>query len=98
VINYFTFAASKTISTQTSPADLLALLKLLAQQIPRLTVLLNGVDESENPDDVMQSLITCFAGTWAKMIIFSRPNIHTLLSTQTLIHITLSRQSVEDDI
>jgi hypothetical protein len=92
VINCFTFAASKTISTRASPADLLALLKLLAQRIPRLTLLLDGVDESEDPDDVMQSLVTCFAGTRGKMIIFSRPNIHTLLSSQTLIRIKYTRR------
>jgi hypothetical protein len=98
VLNCFTFAATKSMTSRASTKDLLALLKLLAQHVSRLTLLLDGVDESDKPDDFISSLVTCFSGTPAKMILFSRPNIRTLMSTPLIAQITLSRQSVEDDI
>jgi len=56
------------------------------------------VDESNDPDDFIKSLLTCFSGTPAKMILFSRPNIGILMSKPMIAQIPLSRQSVGDDI
>lgn len=46
----------------------------------------------------MQSLIGSLQGTGTRMIIFSRPNIKTLISSHTMPRITLSRQSTDADI
>lgn len=98
VLDCFTFAATKSATRCASIKDLLALLKLLARHIPRFTLLFDGLDESDDPDDLIKSLATCFSGTPAKMIFFSRPNIRTLMAAPRIEQITLLRHSVEDDI
>jgi hypothetical protein len=98
VLDCFTFAATKSVTSCASIKDLLALLKLLARHIPRFTLLLDGVDESDDPDGLIKSLATCFSGTPAKMIFFSRPNVRALMAASRTEQITLLRHSVEDDI
>ena len=98
MLDCFTFAATKSVTNRASTKDLLALLKLLAQHVSRLTLLLDGVDESNDPDGFIKSLLTCFSETPAKLILFSRPNIGILMSKPMIAQIPLSHQSVEDDI
>ncbi|KFZ09338.1 hypothetical protein V501_05591 [Pseudogymnoascus sp. VKM F-4519 (FW-2642)] len=98
VLDCFNFVADKSATSCASIKDILALLKLLARHIPRFTLLFDGLDESDDPDDLIKSLAKCFSGTPAKMIFFSRPNVPALMAAPRIEQITLLRHSVEADI
>ena len=58
--------------------ELIELFHLVAQRLPRLILLLDGVDESSDPESLAASVGSILHGTKAKAILFSRPNIAIL--------------------
>ena len=96
VLDYFAFAMSDSSYPSATTSELLCLLQLMAHTLPNLTVLLDGVDECDDPE-VVSDLGSIVGGTKAKSILFSRPNVRALALAK-LRHIELTRQEVENDI
>lgn len=97
VLDRFVFAMSESSYPSATTSELLGLLELMAHRLPHLTLLLDGVDECDDPELVVSDLGSALGGTKAKSILFSRPNIRPLASAK-LRHIELTRQEVEGDI
>lgn len=97
VLDRFAFVMSESSYPSATTFELLSLLEMMAHRLPHLTLLLDGVDECEDPELVVSDLGSALGGTKAKSILFSRPNIRILASTK-LRHVELTRQEVEGDI
>jgi hypothetical protein len=98
ILDRFAFAMSESKNTLATTSELLGLLELMAHRLPRLTLLLDGVDECDNPEGVVSALGSALTGTRTKSILFSRPNIRTLGCAPKLRHITLTRRELDADI
>ncbi|KAH6970626.1 hypothetical protein BKA56DRAFT_596676 [Ilyonectria sp. MPI-CAGE-AT-0026] len=100
VLNAFSFAKNGSGNTYALVAELVGLFQMVAYRLPRLILLLDGLDESNDPKEVAASVASVLRGTEAKAILFSRPNVevlqaHTRLS---LRHIDVARAKVDSDV
>ncbi|RSL87483.1 hypothetical protein CDV31_016241 [Fusarium ambrosium] len=102
IFDAFTLARMRSSSSKASTNDLLELLNMLASRhMENLKLLLDGVDESDDPDRVVSDMITALKGTGAKILFFSRPNVKTFrayTATAQLTCLSLTRRNVEGDI
>ena len=97
ILDMFLFAVSNAQSSS-SKEELLELLKVILSRLRDVSVVIDGLDECEDPDKLLKSLREAAEGCDAKIIIFSRPNVHTLMKAPGLRTISMSRKSVEPDL
>ncbi|KAH6679199.1 hypothetical protein B0J14DRAFT_649592 [Halenospora varia] len=78
--------------------DLLRLLSMVPHRLQKVYIILDGIDESEDPDTLVEALATAFEDLNVKLLLFSRPNIHVLRKATSLHTITIRRELVEPDL
>ncbi|ROT41607.1 hypothetical protein SODALDRAFT_322705 [Sodiomyces alkalinus F11] len=100
VLNAFSFAVKLSRQTYALEAELVGLFQLVANQLPRLVLILDALDESNNPEGLATSVASVLHRTKAKAIVFSRPNIRVLQNQlkSSLRHIHLTRKKVDWDV
>lgn len=97
VLDMFLFAVSDAQSSS-SKEELAQLLKVVLSRLRTVSVIIDGLDECESPDELIKSLSEAVQGYNAKIVIFSRPNVHTLMKAPGVRTISVSRRSVEADL
>ena len=99
LLNVFSFAAESR-ETYALEAELVGLFQLIAYRLPQLVFVIDGLDESNDPEKLAASVASVFYGTEAKAIVFSRPNIGVLQRSakRSLRHIDLIRDKVDPDV
>jgi hypothetical protein len=99
ILDTFSFALSNAKSdSNASNEDLLQLLSVIIRRKQNIYVILDGIDEGDNPDVLIKDLISVFHNSNGKLLFFSRPNVHTLRKAHSLRSITITRSSVEPDL
>jgi hypothetical protein len=80
-----------------SSNNLQDLVRIAANCIPNLFIVVDAVDECESPDEFGEDLIRLFRGTSAKILLFSRPNVRSLQrAVQEEFRITISKLNRPD--
>ncbi|KAI0482519.1 hypothetical protein GGR56DRAFT_191479 [Xylariaceae sp. FL0804] len=85
-------------NAKASASDLLDLLTFVARRLANLVVMLDGLDESDEPETIITDISRAFEGTNSKIIIFTRPNVQLLTSVAGFRRIAITRNKVERDI
>ncbi|KAH7146235.1 hypothetical protein EDB81DRAFT_934139 [Dactylonectria macrodidyma] len=102
IFDAFVLARMSSSSSIASTNELLELLSMLvSRHVKNLKLLLDGVDESDDPDRVVRDITTALKGTSARILLFSRPNVKALrgyTGTGQFASLSLIRRNVEGDI
>ncbi|KAI1125886.1 hypothetical protein F5Y10DRAFT_294264 [Nemania abortiva] len=100
IIELFSFikASSKSKQASATSKELVALITGAAQKVSNLTLVLDGLDECDAPDQVIEDISRAIRGSRAKMIVFSRPSVQFLLSELGLRKISLGCSELRNDI
>ncbi|KNB06510.1 hypothetical protein FOXG_07204 [Fusarium oxysporum f. sp. lycopersici 4287] len=99
IVDQFAFIMVKSEHQYATSAELIALLHVIALRVPNLVLLLDGIDECEDPENVITTLAHSQEGTEAKAVILSRPNIQFLHDRLDRVpHIHLTREKAKLDI
>ena len=100
MLDLFLFARSNAKSGQklASEEDLIQLLESIPRRISNLYLVLDGIDESENPETFVKTLNIALKESTTKMVFFSRPNVQVLRRASKLNSITVKRSLMESDL
>lgn len=102
VFDAFVLARMSSASSKASSQELLELLSMLASRhVEHLKLVLDGVDESDDPDRVVKDITAALKGTRAKVLLLSRPNVRALrgyIGATRPVSLSLTRHSVDGDI
>jgi hypothetical protein len=99
ILNQFTFMMVKSEHQYATSTELLSLLHVIALRTTGLVLLLDGVDECEDPESVVSLLTDSIEGTRAKVVILSRPNIQGLLDRLDLVpNIHITKENAQRDL
>src|SRR3569833_3377627 len=94
ILNAFSFAMNQSRQINALGTELVGLFQLVAYRLPRLILILDGLDESNDPEDLAASVASVLHRTEAKAIVFRRPNIGVFHNhiERSLRHIHLTRE------
>jgi len=81
VMNAFTYAMQRSPQTTGSEGDIINLLHIAIRLIPNLYIIMDGVDECDQPEKFLLEFLPLLSGTRTKVLFFSRPNIDRLQQT-----------------
>ncbi|KAI1325265.1 hypothetical protein F5Y16DRAFT_378365 [Xylariaceae sp. FL0255] len=100
IIEMFSFnhAARDSTDISASSKELMDLLAIAARKVSNLTLILDGLDECDSPDRVIEDITNAFLGSDAKLIVFSRPNVQFLISESGFRKILLGCDELQNDI
>lgn len=100
IVDIFSFAtySDKSAQRYASEEELIELLSVVSQHLENTYLILDGIDECDNPDIIIKKLTAALEGSNVKVVLFSRPNVHILMKAVRLNFITIERAMVEADL
>ncbi|ORY10382.1 hypothetical protein BCR34DRAFT_566803 [Clohesyomyces aquaticus] len=101
VLELFSFAMTRRRHGQTTAttSELVDLIRMLASRIDRWYIVIDGVDECEEADDLILDLGKALGDQQTKLVLFSRPNVRSLrhqMKPEQILSVT--RLLNEDDL
>jgi hypothetical protein len=102
IVDMFSFARSKSRAESglgsATEEELSSLLDATSRVFQTTLIVLDGIDECEDPEKLIQNLQSVSSSCNVKLLLFSRPNVHTLRKIDKSRCITVSRAAVESDL
>lgn len=105
IVNMFSFAYNNRAPDRetASNQEMMKLMEAVSKRVRNMYIIIDALDEAEDPDDLVQALLGILQGSNVKLLIFSRPNVSTLRKMSEGVaawfsSITLRRALVESDL
>ena len=100
ILDIFSFAQYDAKSAQSHPSleELLELLSTISQRIQKFHLVLDGIDENNDPDKIIKRFAGVFQNCEVRVILFSRPNVQSLRKENKVKSLTISSAFLESDL